>query len=153
MSHMAPRTGLEPVTHGLEDRCSDSNWANEVYCIIPGCSSHSIYYCCFSPLTCRLGNLTRIKTTSWYWLRSTWYYFLLTTDNSRLRFSRYFQIFHWCSTFVLYLSYNQYLLNYRHLSRLPVVPGQVACLLLSLAIISSLSVKCPSQYLVLRKHR
>lgn len=44
--------------------------------------------------------------------------------------------FIWRSTFVL-----SHLLNYRHLSRLPVIPGQVACLLLSLAIISSLSVK------------
>lgn len=58
------------------------------------------------------------------------------TENSRLRFSRYLRIFHRRSTFVL-----SHLLNYRHLSRLPIVPGQVACLLLSLAIISSLSVK------------
>ena len=28
---MVPCTGLEPVTHTLEEYCSDFHWANEVY--------------------------------------------------------------------------------------------------------------------------
>lgn len=59
---------------------------------------------------------------------------LLTRKQSLTIFTLSPAYFIWRSTFVL-----SHLLNYRHLSRLPIIPGQVACLLLSIAIISSLS--------------
>ena len=66
-------------------------------------------------------------------------HFKLTTENSRLRFSRY--LLEWLLN-ALHSYKNNYLhlLSYPALSRLSIIPDQVAAVLLGLPIISRLSV-------------
>lgn len=84
--------------------------------------------------TLRLGTLTAGRPNiTWETTEPPLY--CLFTENSRLGFSPYLHLLRWGSPFVF-----SHLLNYLHLSRLPIGPGQLTCILLSIAIISSLSV-------------
>ena len=86
-----------------------------------------------------------------YSQRMAFYLCKINTENSRLRFSRYLQsmtlasYIHTVSNLYgslrhMVIKATLYLLLYLPLSRLPIIPGQVAGILLGLDIISTLSV-------------